>query len=784
MSSFKNSKYDWPSYMPRMDQLHRAGWSVPQIHNEILDPATGFTPSYIPSIETGQQLTAYRLSILYTKFRSLGYSTKNNRAELHPVNTSMSSTLYGNSPIQILPALPTNTSNLMVVLSTGSGQKHLTSYSQVDGSNLDYIQSSIPALASAPVPLLGSSDITSNPWKTSQFPEVQDSGPAAATSFTDSSWLDLNMAELDDHHVLPDTWQAEIPISTMHMPTIETSPVLPIMTHTMSQKRLPHSNGFESPIAPSIPDSTLPVNNRQGYNGMIINGQKRARHSHGNISTVQDRSPLKRSSKGAMDLVTTRLQSWMAPRRGSYRSASPDIRFSASPRDSGYASGRTSVMLSIAEDIPPHPESRNEFKGLYRIPCRALHELHLPTHQQQQQISNYSHNVPSCTHCKFSGIHHLSWSAKLLPIDAFKQNLAGSCDIHAVDAVGNSAFHYAAVGGATYEHFLVLINAGVNPYQINTLGQLFIHYLCPDTSDDDSITLSYLLNVLEPGSANAALRWRDNEGRTILDPVASQVTHVNSSLQRPSSALENGTPAAGVNQDFSVRQERQTRAYEILGRASDEPSYVDPDTGDNILHALSRLCLSESNSVLSNVQDYVAKDVDLNVHNRDKASPLVAFIRERPPLRNKDDETGATMSKYLDALLWKDARLRIPNKINVNMKNCDGATALYYAAVLGRPDSARSLIEAGANVNARIGKTYPYPSNLKMLTLSDMDGQRISILQATRNAKNAAVFTKDELKMHLFDNVISYLEHGGAVCDPTIMQERGVCASSVRVMPM
>ena len=62
------------------------------------------------------------------------------------------------------------------------------------------------------------------------------------------------------------------------------------------------------------------------------------------------------------------------------------------------------------------------------------------------------------------------------------------------------------------------------------------------------------------------------------------------------------------------------------------------------------------------------------------------------------------MSKYLDALLWKDARRRVPNKINVNMKNREGATALYYAAVRARPDSVRSLIEAGANVNARIGE--------------------------------------------------------------------------------
>lgn len=66
-------------------------------------------------------------------------------------------------------------------------------------------------------------------------------------------------------------------------------------------------------------------------------------------------------------------------------------------------------------------------------------------------------------------------------------------------------------------------------------------------------------------------------------------------------------------------------------------------------------------------------------------------------------ETGATMSKYLDTILGKDLEERLRNKVKVNMKDREGATALHSAAILGRPDSVRSLIEAGANVNARSG---------------------------------------------------------------------------------
>lgn len=159
--------------------------------------------------------------------------------------------------------------------------------------------------------------------------------------------------------------------------------------------------------------------------------------------------------------------------------------------------------------------------------------------------------------------------------------------------------------------------------------------------------------------------------------------------------------------DFEHNEERQKRAWEILNRASTAPSYVDPETGDNALHALARLRFSQTGfhmKILSEIRNFVSKDgADLNLHNRERDSPIAAFICEEHFRGIKGDETGATMSKYLDALLWKDPLRRIPNKINVNMRNREGATALYYAAVRGRPDSVRSLIEAGANVNATLG---------------------------------------------------------------------------------
>lgn len=170
-------------------------------------------------------------------------------------------------------------------------------------------------------------------------------------------------------------------------------------------------------------------------------------------------------------------------------------------------------------------------------------------------------------------------------------------------------------------------------------------------------------------------------------------------------------------------EERQKKAWDLLGRASAEPSYVDPETGDNALHALSYIRFPHNGShmkILSKIRAFVLKDgVDLNLQNREQESPLTAIICNRPFQGMESDETGATMSKYLDALLWRDSLRRIPNNINVNMRNRKGATALYYAAIRGRPDSVRSLIEAGANANARLSKwSSTFLSHLRSLKLS------------------------------------------------------------------
>jgi len=175
----------------------------------------------------------------------------------------------------------------------------------------------------------------------------------------------------------------------------------------------------------------------------------------------------------------------------------------------------------------------------------------------------------------------------------------------------------------------------------------------------------------------------------------------------------------------------------------------------------------------------VLKDVNLNLQNSQKICPLTAFIRERPFNGVDADETGAILSMYLDALLWKDPRQRIPNRININARDGEGATALYHAAVRGRPDSVRSLVEAGANVNARIGKSTS--STLEPIANNDtgVTGDGLSILQAALNAKSKAVEDLDAVGIERFNNVLSYLQCENAVTDPTLLEERAVTSNSV-----
>lgn len=282
-------------------------------------------------------------------------------------------------------------------------------------------------------------------------------------------------------------------------------------------------------------------------------------------------------------------------------------------------------------------------------------------------------------------------------------------------------------------------------------GQTILHALCSKISEPELrsrilqwVTFYILICMPRHFITNSTLRMfqdagypptlRDRFGRTARDiapltydchgqVIDAAPVKLDGSVSQNSEGIQEGMTCEDlITADWRLQRVKQIKAQNILHEARLNPGYRDPESDDNVLHALSRLKSSndtllnlahfdspdatmkpqnrEGNQVLLNLEHFVPRGVDLNLQNREGDYPLKSFICDRPW---EDNETGATMSKYLDAMLWKSLKQRVKNNINVNLKDREGSTALHCAAVRGRPDSVRSLIEAGANVNARSG---------------------------------------------------------------------------------
>jgi hypothetical protein len=232
---------------------------------------------------------------------------------------------------------------------------------------------------------------------------------------------------------------------------------------------------------------------------------------------------------------------WAKAKRRYNRCCTPEKRSSSSTNDSAYDSGRNTPLMPLGEHEQIHPRSLIEFRGLYRAPCSILHEPQPFTKIYVPQSQNRFREVPICDHCHYSGIHNLSWSCRYHKLEVFLaelnlQGISGQTsiyDVGAIDVTGNSALHYAASGGAGYDHFSALIRAGANPFQLNTAGQLFLHCLRPYLRKDGfqsfdenlvSIFNADLINLMNDFQPSGAFRWPDNEGQTPLDYLALRLT--------------------------------------------------------------------------------------------------------------------------------------------------------------------------------------------------------------------------------------------------------------------
>lgn len=410
-------------------------------------------------------------------------------------------------------------------------------------------------------------------------------------------------------------------------------------------------------------------------------------------------------------------------------------------RDSGYYStssrGATSTLYS-GDSLMLQGEPLIEIQGPYRVDCQTLHEPKFPGECDRM--------IP-CNKCRYSNVHNLGWISSCLMLNEFKDELRVEhyhYNFKALDAAGNSALHYAAASGASYAHLKALILAGVPPCQQNTAKQNFLHCLPPyDTRSNDwdpnyfEVSLMELLDVLEQKDV---FGQQDNHGQTVLhaltlhiidpemrkqiitkftrsgfppivlDRFGSYATPNDPSwwteiIDFPSDSVEDTASTSPLHPEASGA-EWEGNLYDPIVQAYGNPQSFDRKSKDTILHVLSRVNVELSRSIQSSdvikyIRDFVTKGANRNWHNAEGQTPLTAFIS------NKDlrgSETGATMAKYLDVLLLKESESVQLNEFNIDMMNRRGATALYEAAIRGQAHSVRSLIEAGANVNARLSK--------------------------------------------------------------------------------
>jgi ankyrin repeat protein len=410
-------------------------------------------------------------------------------------------------------------------------------------------------------------------------------------------------------------------------------------------------------------------------------------------------------------------------------------------RDSGYystSSRGTSSTLYSGDSFMSLGEPLTEIQGPYRIECQTPHEPKFPGECDGMQ---------PCNKCRYSNVHNLGWISGSLMLNEFKDELrieGHYYNFKALDAAGNSALHYAAASGASYGHLKALILAGVPPSQQNSAKQNFLHCLPPyDTRSNNwdpnyfEVSLMELLDLLEQKDV---FGQQDNHGQTVLHALTLHIIDPELKKQIITKFTQSGFPPIVLDRfgslaipkdpswwteiiDFprnpaedtvspsslyleELGTEWEDNIYDPIIQAYKNPESFNRKTKDTILHVLSRVNVELSGSIKSSdvikyIRDFVANGANRNWHNAEGQTPLTAFVSNKD---SRGSETGATMTKYLEVLLSKKSESVQHNEFNIDMMNRRGATALYEAAIRGQAHSVRSLIEAGANVNARLSK--------------------------------------------------------------------------------
>lgn len=456
MANPRQPKLDWQAHLPKMVELYKGRFSIPEICDAI--QCEGFTPC---------------LSSVYSKFRSEGYPTdQSGRMRFldatFPTRRRISD-VAGNGNLDAVPHE-----------SDASQPSQLDPPAVLDDN--DYPTPTSITTTNHTIPTL---------CDLARHPQVQASEATSALG-CQSTNLDLSSDVTSEPTI---SKQKEPELSRYERQKIESEKVVARLTKL----------GLLNPPK------------RKGHGLENADRHKRTGSPRPDIPSrgpLSSRPPSLASTSSQSSGTMTRIRSWFKP-----KSDRPHTRHSVYTEDSGYYSGRATPCPILMETPSPHPESLREFCGLYRVACPTLHQPrhHIPFG-----------DVSSCGVCLFSRIHSLAWSARHLSLIDFRSQLDQSAvyGVRGVDAVGNTALHFVAASGAGYDYVRLLIDYGVDPYQLNTAGQTFLHCLRPYIQEPNlgpfGLDLIKILSLVEPGLAFGQI---DNDGRTILHTLASYITN-------------------------------------------------------------------------------------------------------------------------------------------------------------------------------------------------------------------------------------------------------------------
>lgn len=362
-----------------------------------------------------------------------------------------------------------------------------------------------------------------------------------------------------------------------------------------------------------------------------------------------------------------------------------------------------------------------------------------------------------------------------------------------LDGAGNTPLHYIAAAGRK-KVLEYLIESGINPRRLNTIGQSFLHVLDASPFSDD------LIKFLEMFKDSGLLEQRDHNGRTVLhgllrNPILPHVYHdlvifygperaVQFSLrdnqgltaahhirnvgqaQNPSASYGHVgyTLAIVVYENIANKFITQT---EIPGNSIEETQNriavlrnsnpnvagsvpnTEDSTGSNALHCLvlpPKTCtLEDTERRLDKLKQYIFFGADINHYDQSGRTPLLAAIIE------SSSPTKESATKAIVELLCQGGA-------NIHQKDRHGHTALYHAIRKGYCDCVAILLQHGAYVNCRASNGRSY----RMLAQD--------CLQEHLSANDQEGFDQLQKRLAVVSALIAYR----AALEPTRLQTWGV----------